>query len=433
MSQIGPNIDRKLQNRGRRGFIKLLLSVGVTLPAAIGLSQESLAEMDISLQKEIPYVARKVHKNEHPIEPGEKIEYEKEYETVPRTRWEKIESALAATRKLNNQINNKFSNTKGQITPKVTAVSEGEIALVVDYEKHHQPEETNKKHQGAGEGQNIEYKWETPGPSFQRVQRELPGRIEANVPPERVDAFELDGTTKKTYSFPISFEISKKSKLSNICQKYWYNDVYSNEVPAGCKIEQGTAGPPAVDSNTYEQKLLSAGHTYANNDNGVVRQPGGNLFPIDPNKIAKVEKVVNEGKRDYGKAGRHDISNPPTYKWNLADNSGGFKDKPIRGIISWQTIKNNIGNNDFDLKKQGARTGTTDGHLEKIVDNSISDVFDMSMWAGKGDSGGPIFEEREYGIYVAGIVIGAEGISCPYDTTTGISIEYVQNKLEVHV
>lgn len=194
MAPHGRDSDRKAQLRGRRGFIKLLTSLGVSASTAANISQGALAEMDASLENEVPYVARKVHATDKPIEPGTPLKREAEYEAKSREQWEKIEAAIGASREINKRIENTFSNTNGLVSPWVATLSDGTLAISVEYtvqerpkprrdhqerSRDHQRSENGSRASGASERETI---IKRPGPSFKKVEQALPGKAQGRVP-----------------------------------------------------------------------------------------------------------------------------------------------------------------------------------------------------------------------------------------------------------
>lgn len=79
--------NRKAQLRGRRGFLKLLTGLGVPATAARTLTQDGLAEMDVDLDREVPYVDR-YHHSPEAVQTDGSVEREAIHEAVSRNHWE---------------------------------------------------------------------------------------------------------------------------------------------------------------------------------------------------------------------------------------------------------------------------------------------------------------------------------------------------------
>lgn len=408
--------------------------------------------MDASLENEVPYVARKVHATDKPIEPGTPLKREAEYEAKSREQWEKIEAAIGASREINKRIENTFSNTNGLVSPWVATLSDGTLAISVEYtvqerpkprrdhqerSRDHQRSENGSRASGASERETI---IKRPGPSFKKVEQALPGKAQGRVPHRLRGADKVSASAFEDKKFPVVFKKRKNVKTMGSCKEFYYNDEYQDGVPGGCKIggpAPGTACTPALDRETWEEKLVSAGHVYVD-ESSVVEQPGGHW--TNPNNIGVVETVVNEDHwEDYGLAKIPEDRDSGLYKWKLADDSGGYKDTDIEGTIAWEQIKNNVDNVDYEVNKQGAKTGVTSGHIHRIKDLDVHDTraFKTRAEAHGGDSGGPMFRKVNGDVYIAGVLTAGDNVmvedGCPFDNSVAMDIEYVEDQLGIVV
>ncbi|WP_435319840.1 hypothetical protein [Haloarchaeobius sp. TZWSO28] len=418
----------KAQLRGRRGFLKLLSGLGISTAAISNISQETLAKLDVDLDKEVPYIDRYRHTNRSEIANGKAPKREPVYETIDRSKWSEIEGAHVAAQKINGQINSLRSNTAGPtlITTDVTTTSDGKAIRVMYQEKqeYKQPDVTSD----SGNTPEKELEIRSPEISLETLEQNLPSQVSASAPVEKVDF------RPETRTYPVFVE-STTVHNTDQCKRYHFNSGHGHDIPAGCKMHgdgNGTLGTPANHDGLGDYVMVTAGHAFDSSSS--MHQPKKGWWEHKDGVRHTYE--YDNGNGDYAliKA-PHDHDGWKLYHYRLADGSGGFKDDVyISGTITWDSIKYHEGDSSWTVERQGARTGMESGSITGTHTNNGKFVK-TDIAQGRGDSGGAVFKRYQNSdvesLYIVSINTkgyGSTGSNCKFDISGGSAMAYIEEK-----
>lgn len=399
---------QKLNRMGRRRFLSTLSGLGVSATALSYITKDALAKTTSDVTEEVPYVKLLRHTNHEEVKRGAVPQREPVWDTIPRSKWVRVESAHDGARKIDEMLDRRFSS--GRIAVGVTSRN-GDT-----YQKEISVKYTTVEH---ADGTTS-----SPPVSFSEVE---------NVLPDTVSGQAGEGQNAETVQ-GIPVTISRQRKVEQSCTGNVYNEDQGSEIPGGTRIgdsgSNGTAGVAATRDQDGVNVMVSCGHVLDNSSH--FHQPGDQKSDEDLDVVT----YDNSDSNDNGYAQAYDSE---TFIRELASDSGGTKDATVKGVISWETIKYNEGDSTYEVKKQGNRTGTTSGHIVETVEKASGE---RNLWTsadcGKGDSGGPIFRRVQQSgtdeIYMVAIQAWGRGSdSCPLPESGGNSMEYIEDHLALTV
>lgn len=399
---------QKLNRMGRRRFLQTLAGFGVSTASLPYLTKEVLGQVVDNPREEVPYVKLHRHTNHREIMPGTPPKREPVWDTIPREKWVRVESAHDAAEKINEMIRKNFNST--WITAGVSSRDGDpyEKVIVVEY--------TEMEH--------ADGRTSTPSAPSSEVKDLLPNTISGTAGEGRKEW--------KMENIPVRFkEIERKEAES--CVGDVYNTEY-DKIPGGCKTEDGTCCTPAM-TDAGDEAMIHCAHL--NKD--YLSQPTDSKSGADLKLNNKISSNSND-MADY----RPYFPDQDTgfLQWRLADEDGTVKQPEIYGIVTWETIKNKEGT-DYTLKQQGDRTGIESGTITHAIKKSTGEKnVRTDCHSGGGDSGGPVYHEfynshlNRHEVYIAYInswhTSNSDG-ECPGDDSGGNSLEYVENQLGLTV
>lgn len=392
---------RKLDRMGRRRFLNTLGGLGLSATTLSFITKDALAETTSDVTEEVPYVKFLRHTNPEEIERGAVPEREPIWDTIPRSKWVRVESAHDAARNLNDSLDRQFSS--GQVVASVTSRN-GD-----PYQKEISVKYTTVEH--------ADGTVSSPAASFSQVENALPNTVSGQAGEGR--------NAETVRGIPVT--ITRERKIEQSCSGGEYNSEHGSDIPGGTRIgdsgSTGTAGMAATRDSDGQNVMVSCGHVLDNSTH--FHQPGDQKSEED----LYVEAYDNTDSNDNGYAIPYDNE---TFVRELADGSGGVKYTDVKGVVSWDTIKNNEGDDTYVVKKQGNRTGTTKGYIIDTVEKSTGERnFWTNADSGGGDSGGPHFNRVQWNgndeTYIVGIHAWGRGSdSCPTPESGGNSMEYIE-------
>ena len=104
----------RLGQLGRRGFISAPVSLGVTGEAAASLTSDELQKLTDNPEKEVPRIKYYKHTNHSEVKNGKTPKRKPVHYTIPRERWERIETTKNAAERVGKKISsNGIRNTLG--------------------------------------------------------------------------------------------------------------------------------------------------------------------------------------------------------------------------------------------------------------------------------------------------------------------------------
>lgn len=90
----------------------------------------------------------------------------------------------------------------------------------------------------------------------------------------------------------------------------------------------------------------------------------------------------------------------------VTNSNGGSLEYPVAGVLADSELEAVVGDQQFEIHKQGVSTGHTTGHITGVGSGWAYSTFENAV----GDSGGPVFKLKEEGgqqvAYIAGGVMG---------------------------
>lgn len=394
---------RRLASMGRRRFVKYLSGIGVSAPLINNITTDGLLSITSDPNKEVPYIRRWVHSNHEEVTNGQKPDREPIYDTISRDKWVKVESAFDGARQLNTLLKKNFGQNT-LVDAGVTKIGRNsEHAVVVNYSTL--VEDTPM-------GTSVR---ETPTPSVEMVEDLAPSKINGVAG--------RDGEKSWTVQ-DIPVIVEQKERFDGGSCGDWYNTEYGDTIPAGTQIAMGngsggTTGSPAYAGGSLGNTMVSCAHVL--NETNRVYQPDANVSNRDGT-------VVETTKNYYDDHGYFDDNNGEHFQHKLAHNNGGTKNLQIQGTVSWQTIKNNTGNENYTVKKQGGRTGVTQGHIKDSY-NRGKRLF-ITAGSDRGDSGGPMYRTQNGNVYMVGVYAWSHNGKCGSGSNSdagGNSMDYVED------
>jgi hypothetical protein len=209
----------------------------------------------------------------------------------------------------------------------------------------------------------------------------------------------------------------------------------------------GTFTQPVYNESNGNVEMLSAGHVMTG-DGGKVWQPEANcgVFTCDPT-IGSVTQAQNNSNDTYidvdddgdgddviltnVDAGTCSLNSDTSYKYALADDSGGYR-KDITGFWTWTQIEN---------AEDTSTNAPIQGHVSGIVGGNVTHTDSANGWSVTdsatqgGDSGGPFYhDENSSEVSTVGVVsagVDTDGDGSYDDGTSGNSMGQIFDKLNL--
>jgi hypothetical protein len=343
------------------------------------------------------------------VEPGAEPERQPVYDTIQVDEWGKRRAAENAAERLRTLLNHRLSTTENiSVLLSHDADNGMEMKLVVE-------SSTWKER-----GELLSTADASPSVLERKVPKAVSGEVSApqNNP----------GAGRQVKNIPVEIEESTRHYAAS-CGDY-YNKDYGTDIPGGCNVGQGTVATPAYSYDLNETVMVSAGH--------VVDATGDTTQGPDSDKDLDAWAYQTYKGDDHGYYRAYDNED---FIYQLASKPDTY----IAGIVSWDSIKNNAGRTDYDVAKQGGKTGTTTGYVNKIADTDVP-IYKTTCTGHYGDSGGAIYQRAEFPdradeVYMLGPLgygWDTDGLDkddeCPcLENTGGNPIGYVEDELNLSV
>lgn len=405
----GRPFQRKISRMGRRGLLKTLSALGVSA-ATLGSAGvgKVLASVD-DPKEEVPYTAYLRHKN-HSRRMSNIYEEGREpiVQSISRDLWINVESAHKAANKVAKILNKDYDSSYVSVGVSSGKDKHDKFIRVMRYV----PESSSD-----------------PQREINKLERSLPSSISAGV-----------SYNNKTKNISHDVEITEMPLIKDDqsgCEGDYFDGDHEYSIPGGVDISGGgTAGTPATVDESGDQVMVSAGHVVDSSTN--FQQPNhgteDDLY-FDSESDHQHEGSLNDHGYLHPKAGRDLL-------WTLGDGYGNTRPTDIAGVATWETIKNNEGDYDYDVIKQGNTTGSQDGIITDAAINSegVKHVhYSCNTWG--GDSGAPVYHHLqdpnydvdEYYIVAIHAYAGEAEENCPNHSGHGNAMEYIENQLDITV
>lgn len=355
---------RKMGTMGRRRFIETLKGLGVSATAAVGLSQNALANLTDNPEEEVPVLYGYVHTNQKEIENGQPPKREPKYYTISRDKWTRIEAHRKAAKLLADEYSSYRSIEVGVGSdgkPENHIVEITYITKLINT-----PQGRVRKE---------------PEIDFQEVEAKAPDELKVKMDSEHVSE-----------QWTVDVQVQK-----NIIEEQAYFDSRYGEVPGGCEISpvadstKGTVGTPAYDTDYDEYVHITAAHLVDNTKDVSIYQPYSTTNNHD--YIGDSRKISNTTSSDGENPDIATImdSSNNTHKYNIADHNGNYAE-PIYGTVSSSHLYTMKDQGDL-MTVQGRTTGRHQGPVLKISSNDWNVTIDATTDG--GDSGGTYFVTRQ--------------------------------------
>lgn len=408
----GRSPDRKWSVMGRRGVLKSLAAIGLSGPAMDELAQKAQAATD-DPTSEVPYVAAYEAADKDALQRGEPVEMEEVVRTMSRERWVRIKASSKASRGLYRSIHARFDAPF--VSTGVRTGSDGRKEVVVTRRLPENVDESSLP------------------TAFDDLRDWLPATVSGTV-----------GTGKEART---RSDIPVRAEEWSL--RPHYADGEYRPVPGGCKMQAdnsvGTFAQPVYNENNSSMEMLSAGHVMEG-DNGEVWQPESNCgwVSCDPTigSVTQAQNNYNDTSIDVDDDGDGDnviltnvdagtcsLNSDTSYKYALADDSGGYR-KDIVSFWTWTQIED-AEDTTTDVPFQGHTSGIIDGNV--IHTDSANGWFVTDATSQDGDSGGPFYHDKNssevstVGVVSAGVDIDGDGNAD--DGTSGNSMGQIFDEL----
>lgn len=400
---------RKMRRMGRRRFLRTLSSIGVSATTLNYITKDTLAKVTSNPRKEVPYVKLLRHTNPAEVKNGAVPKREPIWDTIPRSKWVRVEAAHDGAKKINSLLDRTFGSKLISAGVKSRNEDPYQKEIAVTYATIQHSDGTVS----------------SPSVPFSEVESTLPSSISGKAG---------GGNDAETIeSIPLVAEKQRHVEDGD-CPGDVYNEDQGDMIPGGTRIgdsgDNGTTGTAATRDSDGQNVMISCGHVLENSDH--FHQPGDYKSDED----LDVVNATNSGPDDYGYAKPY---GGETFYRELASNHGGWKPTDVKGIVTWDTLKNHEGDTNYEIRKQGNRTGTSKGHITETVEFSGGE---KKVWTsctrGGGDSGGPHYRRIQFNrtdeTYITAIhAWGRYTDGCGTGEAGGNPVEYIENELSLTV
>lgn len=357
-------------------FLAGLAGLGVPTSTLSLMTEESVAEATDDPDKNVPYVSEvriKDHDPELEAAPDEPLSTEPVVDTVSRDRWRLIESAVNASQRAQQIVDQHFNNTSAVVH------SDSPTDHRVEVRIHKKGTSKDDSAEGA--------------PSKEAVRKKIPEQIKG------VAGEQTKHESKR--AVPVSVSSVTIEPTSKYSSKY-------RPVPAGAQQEAfpdystsgaiSTTCAPFYNNGADERQLLTAGHSFEINGDTAsnVHQPNKKYFSESRVGSLYEKKHTYDTDSDgnlieiHFDAGVWSPESDIDTKMQLAKDGGGYR-MDVTGIVTWSSIKYHSGDQSFTVKKQGRSSGVTEGYISSIDKTDRRFVATPSVTG--GDSGGPVYRE----------------------------------------
>lgn len=388
----------KLRRMSKRRFLEHMAALGVSSTALAGLTKEAVAENTDNPDDQVIRLFGYHYKDKKPPEPGQEVEREPAYYSIPRDQWVRTECSNAAAKRLERRF-----SEEGYAFG-VSSI-DGEACIVA---KHLTYESDSER--GTNE-------------SYQRFESDVPYKVDQKI--------RRNGREYSAENIPV---IRRKESL----EEQAYFDKKYRAVPGGCAAgddydgtrgNEWSIGHPAYCSDIFDSVLVTASHCIDRTSNNSVYQPSdyssnkiGESFRYTPSGDGDVASIQMES----GTSVEYDIA---AYKSNSNDYMGWN----VVGTVSGSQLDDMAANNEYAYQ-QGRRTGrcygVVDDHYHKTRDSGpkVRIVCDTKG----GDSGGPYFIlDENYNAWRVGIHAWGSSTDDGKEAGSGNTFYYAEQELGV--
>jgi hypothetical protein len=233
---------RKLSRTGRRGFVKLLATTGVSAAALKEIPRDVGAA---SPKSEVSYIKSFRHTNQEAILRGEKPEREPVYGKWERDEWVRVKAAHNAKDNLLKMLRKKFRNQGGiGVGVRTSDRANDDSKQIVVTKDTVNPESTERSIQS-----------QPNRPSLKQLREAVPSIVSGAA----------SGDSKYSNQWvseelPVLVE-ERESHLLDYdgCNSGFYDEDYT-EIPGGSEFNGCTCATPAWSDNHGDWVMLTAGH-----------------------------------------------------------------------------------------------------------------------------------------------------------------------------
>lgn len=369
-------------------------ALGVSGTSLNYLTDEAMAQLDVDLNNEVPYVAFLKHKNHQEFTDRNSTSRIPVWESMPERLWRKTRAAKVGGRQLVNRLDSEF--TAEGVHPGVTTGEDKyDRQILLSYM----------------EWQDEDGTTHSPGTQYRKLKNNAPSSMTIEVERNGVT------TSEKT---DVVVERNVVTPASG-CGGYYNGDYELTDIPGGIRAESATLGTPAINYKLDDEVMIHCGHVTQNNYK--LAQPyGNNDFARHPHNRFNYSTL-----EDWG------FYTPRTFRtlsWKLGNDYGGVKDPDIVGIVTNEKLTRHIGDPYWLLDHQGITTGHSTGTITSILRDRWVET-NCDGWS--GDSGSPLYRHREYPnldineFMIAGILSSVkEPGNCPYPYAAGNTIQHIE-------
>lgn len=340
-------------------------ALGASGATLSNLTQEDLVSLTSDPEKQMPYTA---YKKTTKKEKGKSPQRKSIHKTIPREEWGRRHCTIDGVEKIANRLDG-FTDTN-LIRSAFTADNNSHIGFSVKV-----------LYETITDGRGTR----SPKRSFEEVQDHLPNKVtgQAGEGNYEVEYKNIPVFVEKLSSENVSFET------------YVPGGVYT--IPKACQdsFKNGTLCA-TFNSDNNGDGWITAAHVAKCETNSVA----GEMIH-DNDVIGDTTDVYYDGV-DIDVAFVDSTSGEvPTSKISNTDYDG--YDYSIAGRVTNSTLENNVGNTSYELKTSGFTTNRLSGYVTDMTSFGSSAVY-TNHSVDNGDSGGPLFEVKDDGVYIAGVI-----------------------------
>lgn len=368
---------REYTRMNRRSFLRSMSALGVTGESLRQLTKDRLKQLNTDLNNEVPRLGYYKHTNHDAVAKGEEApKREPVYYSVSRDDWLVTEATSNAGDKISRQL-----PETPLISARIKNTTNGqhqELVVEVMY-----VEKRDK------EGQIIE----KPPIEIDQVNANVPNNVKGEAGRGTFRG-EIEGIPVRLSNVEIKENDHTTDPSGGFDDYDRYCDYEYRPIPAGTVMakhdgEGGTTGTPAYDSDLGDYVMVCSGHVVDSVGTKVdVVDDANGFYSLEPKGIVRDHMHLywkDASTVNFNKEGDNDV------EYDLAENSGdnSYRNRPIQGILSWTTIKDNV-SNQAEMDFQGQTSGHVDTKAHAYHTNG--DFFWLKAPSQFGDSGGPMYE-----------------------------------------
>lgn len=290
---------------------------------------------------------------------GQRPEIEEINYYISRGRWERVETAKDARRRVSERVSHLDDNDL--VTVGFRNQHDGEASekrIVVDYTQVVVEDEKGN-----------ERVVDEPDVSYERVEEETPYRVTGVAEDD-------DARRERELEVEVRRVEEREDHSCTVNEDHY--DYFWYDVPGGAIIDDYCSTCMPGWHSTYGYVITSAGHCFSEGES--IYQGG------DP--YGQVEISKDSGYVDIAVI---DEKNSRGWDYSLADDDGTY-DEDIAGWMDWQVIEDMVDSTFDPMRRQGQQSGRCAGIVQGAYKSNGIRHFDTDAKSDGGDSGGPHFD-----------------------------------------